>query len=146
MPAYATATATLDLSQIYELGRILQQCHILNPLSKASGNCDILHILMETSWVLNPLIHSGNSDILFLIDQFSKTISNATSFMKLSRPLLIQLLVCFFFCLSKICSDKFLYWNCRCIFFFFWPYLWHVEVPRPGSKPAPEQKLVPLQW
>ena len=24
-------------------------------------------------------------------------------------------------------------------FFFFWPHPWHVEVPRPGIKPSPQQ-------
>ena len=35
----------------------LLQCQILNPLSKAE---DWTHILMDISWVLNPLCHSGN--------------------------------------------------------------------------------------
>ena len=25
-------------------------------------------------------------------------------------------------------------------YFYFWPCLWHVEVPRPGTKPAPQQQ------
>ena len=35
LPAYATATATLDLSHICDLCHSLQQHQILNPLSKA---------------------------------------------------------------------------------------------------------------
>ena len=35
LPTYITATATPDLSCIYNLGHSLWQCQILNPLSKA---------------------------------------------------------------------------------------------------------------
>ena len=35
LPAYATATATQDLSHIFDLPHSSQQCWILNPLSKA---------------------------------------------------------------------------------------------------------------
>ena len=31
-------------------------------------------------------------------------------------------------------------------FYFFWLYLWHVDAPRPGIKPAPEQQPEPMQW
>ena len=60
-PAYATATATLDPSCIWDLCCSLQQCRILNPLSEAR---DRAHILMDTSLVLNPLSHNRNSTIL----------------------------------------------------------------------------------
>ena len=59
LPTFATATATAaatwDLSHICAPCHSLQQRQIKNPLSKArDGN----HILMETSWVLNPLSHN----------------------------------------------------------------------------------------
>ena len=48
LQAYATATATPDLSHIHDLHRSLWRCQILNPLNKArDGTC----ILMDTSWV-----------------------------------------------------------------------------------------------
>ena len=65
LPGYPTATATLNLSCIHSLYHSLQQCGILNPLSEAR---DQTHILMDSSWVLNTLSHSGNSNFCpFLI-------------------------------------------------------------------------------
>ena len=46
--AYTTATATLDLSLIFNLHHSLWQCQILNPLSEAR---DRAHILIGTSQV-----------------------------------------------------------------------------------------------
>ena len=51
LPAYVTATATLDSSHS------LWQRQILNPLSEAR---DRTCILMDTSQILNPLSHNGN--------------------------------------------------------------------------------------
>ena len=66
--AYTTATATPDPSHICVLYHSLQQCQILNPLDKAR---DRTLILMDTSQVLNPLSHNGNStynyNIIFLL-------------------------------------------------------------------------------
>ena len=59
--AYTTATATPDPSHICDLCCSLWQCGILNPPSEAR---DRTCILMDTTWVLNPLSHSGNSQIL----------------------------------------------------------------------------------
>ena len=56
--AYTTATATQGLSRICHLCCSSQQSQILNPLSKAG---DWTCILMDTSWVLNPLSHNRNS-------------------------------------------------------------------------------------
>ena len=60
--AYATATAMPDVSGICDLHCRLQQCQILNPLSKARNQT---HILMDTSQVLNLLIHNRNSWLSF---------------------------------------------------------------------------------
>ena len=56
LPAYTTAI--LDPSSIYELCCSLWQYRIVNSPKEAS---DQTHILMGTSWVLNPLSHNGNS-------------------------------------------------------------------------------------
>ena len=48
LPAYAKATATQDLSHVWGLPHSLQQCQILNPLSRAG---DWTCILMDTSQV-----------------------------------------------------------------------------------------------
>ena len=60
LPAYTTATATLDLNDIGNLHCNLWQHWILNPLSKAR---DQTHILMDTRQVLNLLSHNRNSII-----------------------------------------------------------------------------------
>ena len=52
------ATATPDLSRVCDLGYSLWPCWILNPLREAR---DWTCILMDTSWVLNPLSQKGNS-------------------------------------------------------------------------------------
>ena len=62
LPAYPTVTAMQDPSRICELGCSLWQRRIPNPLRKAR---DLACILMDTSWVLNPLSHNGNS-LIFL--------------------------------------------------------------------------------
>ena len=56
--AYTTSTTTLDLSHICDLCFGLQQCWILSPLNEARNRACIL---MDTSWVSNPLSHHGNS-------------------------------------------------------------------------------------
>ena len=48
LPAYATATATQDLSQVCNLHHSAWQCQILNTLIEA---WDQTHILMDASWV-----------------------------------------------------------------------------------------------
>ena len=58
LPVYATVTAKWDLSLICKLQHSLWQGWILNPAREARNRT---HILMGTSWVLNPLSHSGNS-------------------------------------------------------------------------------------
>ena len=61
LSACATATATPDLSHIFNLYSSLRQSLLLNPLGKAR---DPTRILMDTSWVLHSLNHSGNSSYL----------------------------------------------------------------------------------
>ena len=63
LPAHTRATATPDLSHIWDLHCSLLQCQILNLLSEAR---DQTHIPRETSWVLNLLSHNGNSSSQFL--------------------------------------------------------------------------------
>ena len=58
--AYTTATATPDPNPICNLCWSLQQRQILNLPSEAR---DRSSILMDTSWVLNPLSHNGSSRI-----------------------------------------------------------------------------------
>ena len=58
LPAYTTTTVTPAPSCLCDLHHSSWQRQILNPLSKAR---DQNHILMNTSQVLNPPSHSGNS-------------------------------------------------------------------------------------
>ena len=58
LPAYATATAMPNPSQVSDLHHRSKQCWILNPLSKAR---DQTCILMDTSQVQNLLSHNGDS-------------------------------------------------------------------------------------
>ena len=50
LPAFTTATATWDLSCICDLHHSSQLCWILNPLSEAR---DQTQILMDTSWIVS---------------------------------------------------------------------------------------------
>ena len=52
-----------DPSHVSNLHHSSGQRQILNPLSEAR---DWTLILMETSWILNPLSHHGNSSVIFL--------------------------------------------------------------------------------
>ena len=62
LPAYTTATR--DPSHVCDLHHSSQQRQILNSLSEAR---DGTHVLMDLSWVLNLLGHSGNSLFSFSI-------------------------------------------------------------------------------
>ena len=55
--AYATVTAMPDLSHVSDIHHSSGQCQILNPLSEAR---DQTQLLMDTSQVRNPLSHNGN--------------------------------------------------------------------------------------
>ena len=59
--AYTTATARMVWSHICDLYHSLRQHRILNLLSEAR---DQTPIPMAISWVLNPLSHNGNSEVL----------------------------------------------------------------------------------
>ena len=61
--AAAAATDTPEPNHNGYLRLGLQQRQILNPLSETR---DRTHILMGTSWVLNPLSHSGNPILTLL--------------------------------------------------------------------------------
>ena len=54
LPAYTTATATWDLSCVFDLHHSSRHCWILNPLTEAR---DGTRILMDTSWVCSLLSH-----------------------------------------------------------------------------------------
>ena len=58
LPAYTTDTAMQDPSWACDLHHSSQQHRILNSLSEAR---DQTRVFKDTSWVLNPLSHSGNS-------------------------------------------------------------------------------------
>ena len=65
--AYATATATPDPSRICNLHHSLWQHWILNPLREAR---DRIHMLTDTSQVLNPLSHNGNPLAFLFLKNF----------------------------------------------------------------------------
>ena len=59
---YTTAIAAQDPNHICDLHDRSWQCRIFNPMSKArDGTC----ILMHTSWVLNPMSHTGTPFLSF---------------------------------------------------------------------------------
>ena len=60
LQAYTISTAIPDPGPIHDLHPCLKQPQILNPLSKARYQT---HILKDTSGVLNPLSHNGNSSL-----------------------------------------------------------------------------------
>ena len=61
LPAYTTATAMPDPSHVCDLCCSSWQSQTLNPVSETrERTC----LLMETSWVLNPLSHNENSSKL----------------------------------------------------------------------------------
>ena len=64
LPAYTTATAMPDPSHTCDLHHSSWQHRIPDPPSEAR---DRAHILMDISWILNPLGHDGNSNMTFSI-------------------------------------------------------------------------------
>ena len=67
VPAYATATATLDPSYICNLHHRSQQRWIFNPLSKAK---DRTLVLMDPSWVCYLWATKGTPEDQILTDHF----------------------------------------------------------------------------
>ena len=63
LPACATATAMQDLSCVFNLHHSSGTCRILNPLSEAR---DETQVLLDTSWVPNLLSHNRNSFFFLL--------------------------------------------------------------------------------
>ena len=72
LPAHATATVTKDPTRISDPYHSLWQCWILNPLSEARDGTSILR---DTSRVLIPLSHHGNSWNIFFIVFFKIAIA-----------------------------------------------------------------------
>ena len=64
--AYTTATATQDLSCVCDLHHSSWHWRMVNPLSEAR---DWTWILMDASWVHNPLSHNRNSHTFFPLTQ-----------------------------------------------------------------------------
>ena len=73
LPAYATATAMQDLSQVCDLHHSSQQCQILNPLTEAR---DQTRILTDTSWFCYHWEMMQGQHFFFLnnTDMFCKTL------------------------------------------------------------------------
>ena len=62
--ACTTATVAWDPNHIFDLCCSLRRCWILNPLREVRGHT---HILKDTSRILNPLSHNGNSVFYFIL-------------------------------------------------------------------------------
>ena len=83
-PAYATATATQDLSRICNSHHSSWQCRILDPLSEAR---DRTYNLMVTSWICFCCATAGTPHLVFCSactnlqshQQFTKVLSFSTS-------------------------------------------------------------------
>ena len=93
MPATATATATStvvwDPSHACNLHYSSRQCSILNPLSEAR---DQTSVLIDTSQVLDPLSHDGNSSNHFLEEKSGIKVSAGLIFLRVLPPQLAFLL------------------------------------------------------
>ena len=86
LPAYTTATATPNLSHICDLGCSLQQCQILNPLSKARDGTHILEDTMSGCQTAEPQQE--------LPDHFLNTYSHKSLFSTL-HSFHLNFLLCF---------------------------------------------------
>ena len=103
------ATATLDPSHICDLYHSLLQCQILNPLSEAR---DQTCVLLDTSWVLNSLNHSGNYLELLKVN-IAREIKRATK-SKSCLPSTSQ----------KLCGYEFVLHNVSSV---SWVCSWHLQ-------------------
>ena len=92
LPACATATATPDPGLICDLHCSFWQRQILNPLSEAR---DGALILMDSSRVLNPLSHKGNSQEGILVN-----VSHLAAFPALRKAL--EATVCLAWCFASV--------------------------------------------
>ena len=63
LPASATAMAMRDLSHICNLHSSLLQCWVHQPTEQGQGS-NLL--VVDTSWILNPLSHNRNSSFSFV--------------------------------------------------------------------------------
>ena len=78
LPATATATAMPGPSHACDLHYSSQQCRILNPLNRAR---DQTCVLLDTSWVHNPLSHNKNPPNRFFLEKaFLKNVPNKRSY------------------------------------------------------------------
>ena len=68
LPAYSTATATWNLSHVFNLHHSSRQCRILKPLSEAR---DRTFIFLDSNWVHNLLNHNRNSLFVCLCFSYS---------------------------------------------------------------------------
>ena len=125
LPAYATATATRDLSRVCNLHHSSWQHRILDSLSEAR---DWTVILMDTSWICFCCATVGTPWAAFwrMTDRWLILVSSVY------RTLYLNYFSCVIF--PRSCNNSF----CKggnsffLPFFFPGPHPWHMEVPRLG--------------
>ena len=105
---------TQDPSHVCNLHHSSQQRQILNSLSEAR---DQTRILIDIGWVLNPLSHDRNSLYLLSFTTYSKN-------KNFSHKKRIFNVISY----NEQVPNGFLVWV------WFGLYLYHVEVPRPGTE------------
>ena len=106
--AYTTATATPDLSCIFDLHRSSQQCQILNPLSKDP----------VSSRILAGFVSAVPQWELFMFHSYISFFDSVMCF---------DNILCWYIKILRYFSFFFFFF-----FFFFWLYPQHMEIPWPG--------------